>query len=292
MISEINEKLTAYMLSVGILPTEDLILDGQLHRFHIDGDAPSKRNGWLTFELGEWPFAHFGSWKSGRKFTWQLKTPSSPEEMKAARKVQKEARKQYEADREKKYKQAAENAGMLLNNAVLASADHPYLIEKQIRPNGIKELDGALLIPMYIEKELASLQAIYPTGEKRFLHGGRVKGCHYIFGMPCELVYIAEGFATACTLREQYNAPVVTAFTAGNLESVAKDISVNYPGAEIIIAADNDQWTTGNPGMAAARKAALLVGGKIMSPNFNGMDTSSKPTDFNDYVRLGGDLCQ
>ena len=60
------------------------------------------------------------------------------------------------------------------------------------------------------------------------------------------------------------------------------------PAADITIAADNDQWTEGNPGLTKARQAAAMTRAKVIYPDFTGMDTSSHPTDFNDYVRLGG----
>jgi len=55
---------------------------------------------------------------------------------------------------------------------------------------------------------------------------------------------------------------------------------------EIVIAADNDQYTDNNPGVTKAKEAAEAVNAKIVHPEFS--DTSTKPTDFNDLFQLEG----
>lgn len=297
MITKITQQLTAYMVSMGIVPAENLNLAGDICRFEVEGDTPGKRNGWCALNMGEFPFASFGSWKTGKTFTWQLKTPTSPAEIKQAKKAQADARNKYRSDRDQKHKQAAETANILWNKSVPADADHPYLLSKQILPHGIRQLEGALLLPIHYKDGIVSLQAIYQNGQKIFLQGGQVKGCYFpLENSPINLdkIYIGEGYATMATLKENLAddcSLFVAAFTAGNLTEVARGLRTDYPHVEIIICADNDQWTEGNPGMKKGREAALMVGGKVMSPNFTGLDTSSHPTDFNDYAQLGGDLC-
>ena len=65
----------------------------------------------------------------------------------------------------------------------------------------------ALIIPMKIGRSLHSLQFIAPNGEKRFLPGGRVRGCYYAVGATDGLkqhgvLCIAEGYATAASIHE------------------------------------------------------------------------------------------
>ena len=68
---------------------------------------------------------------------------------------------------------------------------------------------------------MTSLQFIRDEGEKRFLKGGKTKGCYYPLGKaPRESLYIAEGFATAATIQELTSEAVTVAFNAGNLDSV------------------------------------------------------------------------
>ena len=77
------------------------------------------------------------------------------------------------------------------------------------------------------------------------------------------------------------------AFNAGNVEPVAVALRAKYPALKIIIAADDDHQTDGNPGMTKATAAALMVGGLLAAPMFpaGGPD---KATDFNDLHQLAG----
>lgn len=99
-------------------------------------------------------------------------------------------------------------------------------------------------------------------------------------------IYISEGLVTALTIYEVTGETSVVAFNCNNLGNVAKSVREKYPGSKIIIVADNDQWTKGNPGKTKAIEAAKSVEGKVVMPSFQ--DTSSKPTDFNDLYCLEG----
>ena len=69
---------------------------------------------------------------------------------------------------------------------------------------------------------------------------------------------------------------------SGNLSEVAKAVRELWPQREIIIAADNDQFTDGNPGRTKATAAAKSIGAKLAVPQFH--ETREKPTDFNDLA--------
>ena len=72
------------------------------------------------------------------------------------------------------------------------------------------------------------------------------------------------------------------AFNAGNLKAVAVMAREKYAKREIILCADNDTETQGNPGRKAASRAAQVVGGKLaVCPAHEG-----RATDFNDLHRL------
>ncbi len=64
---------------------------------------------------------------------------------------------------------------------------------------------------------------------------------------------------------------MLVAFSAGNLEAVARMVRVRYPDRQIIICADNDaktaEKTRANPGLDAAQKAALSVNGLVAVPD-------------------------
>jgi putative DNA primase/helicase len=116
---------------------------------------------------------------------------------------------------------------------------------------------------------LVNLQFIQPDGTKRFLTGGQKKNCFWRIGKKSPTILIAEGFATAASLHEVTGHQVFIAFDAGNLVNVAKIVMAKNPGAEIIIMGDND---ASGIGQAAARSAALAIGGKYLLPKTVGQD--------------------
>ena len=61
---------------------------------------------------------------------------------------------------------------------------------------------------------------------------------------------------------------VAVAFNAGNLEAVAVALRSKYPALKIIIAADDDHQTPGNPGMTKATAAVHATGGTLAVPVF------------------------
>jgi putative DNA primase/helicase len=67
---------------------------------------------------------------------------------------------------------------------------------------------------------------------------------------------------------------------------VAKALRDKGPSREVIIAADNDQFNDGNPGLTKATEAARAIRARLAVPQFK--DTTTKPTDFNDLHRLRG----
>ena len=79
---------------------------------------------------------------------------------------------------------------------------------------------------------------------------------------------------------------VAAAFSASNLSPVAHALRRKFPALLIILAADDDHATEGNPGLTAARAAALAVGGLVVV-QFP-VDRPRKATDFNDLFSLAG----
>ena len=135
--------------------------------------------------------------------------------------------------------------------------------------------------------KLHSLQAITPDGEKRFHPGGRVKGCYHAIGRPAGRIIVCEGYATGASLYEATGDAVAVAFNAGNLEAVALALHAKHPGLQIIMAADDDHLTDGNPGLGKATAVARAVGGAVAAPSFPA-GRRDKDTDFNDLAALAG----
>jgi putative DNA primase/helicase len=173
---------------------------------------------------------------------------------------------------------AGETALALWNRAKPAST-HPYLAAKQIPPGSLRRHNDQLLVPITDGKKLVNLQRIHPNGNKRFLKGARIKACYTPVGEVGDTFYIAEGYATAATVQRLTGKAVFAAFTATNLLSVAQTLRARYPRAEIILAADNDHHTPGNPGLTQASRAAAAIGAGLVWPKF----PSDHPgSDFND----------
>jgi putative DNA primase/helicase len=127
-----------------------------------------------------------------------------------------------------------------------------------------------------------------PDGTKRFLRGGRVSGGYHLIDDETRRpeILIAEGFATGASLHEETGAAVYVAFNGVNLLPVARYVRALQPTGEIIVAADNDAWTPGNPGLTKGRAAAVAIGAKLLVPDFRGLVLSGRPTDFNDLFSL------
>ncbi|WP_333875414.1 toprim domain-containing protein [Methylobacter sp.] len=179
-----------------------------------------------------------------------------------------------------------------------APEDHPYLIEKSVKPYGVR-VDGAgrLVVPMYWEGELFNLQTITGAGEKRFLPGGKKKECYYLVDMPegCPsgwldrihpsgvtlpypfgisddiILILVEGFATGCSVYEATGNPVFVCFDAGNLKPVTEWVRACCKSNTIVIVGD---WDESGTGQRCAREAALAVGGKVVLPARNSSGVS------------------
>jgi len=213
----------------------------------------------------------------------------TPAEKKAFARRMETLRRQHEAEQRQKQAEAAAAAATRWAAAVPAH-DHPYLTAKGVHGHGVRvEARHTLLIPMRdTEGRLHSLQAISPDGSKRFMPGARTKGCYHAIGKPSGRLVICEGYATGATIHEDTGHAVAIAFNSGNLLPVAKTLRAKFPCITLVLAADDDWRTDGNPGVTAATEAAREVGGLLAVPNFSGLPRGDKDTDFNDLHRLAG----
>jgi phage/plasmid primase-like uncharacterized protein len=172
---------------------------------------------------------------------------------------------------------------------------HPYLTRKDVAAHGLRQdRKGDLLVPMRdADGQLWGLQTIDGEGKKLFMRGGRKRGLHAVLGAPepGEPVVIAEGYATAATIRGVTGLAVIAAFDSGNLLDVARAVREREPTRRIVIAADNDHHLPRlavplpNVGMEKAAAAAEAVGAPILAPRFTAADQG---TDWNDYAARHG----
>ena len=282
------EQFSDAIRSAGLPPPDTIIDDGAIHRFSTNG-KPSDDSGWYSLHTDGIPAGPFGDWRSGLQSTWCAKSDSTmtDAEREAHRQRVKVMQVQRETELMQRQQAAATDAARRLKAATVCT-QHDYLTRQGIKPHGVKLEGNNLLIPMRdTAGTLHSLQNIAPNGEKRFLSGGRVKGCYHLIGNPSGALIVCEGYATGASIHEATGHAVAVAFNAGNIEAVAVALRSKYPALKIIIAADDDHLTAGNPGITKATAAALAVGGFVAVPIFPA-DRPDKATDFNDLHQLSG----
>ena len=260
--------------SSGLIPPDVIEADGKLRRFASSGKRSDGAGWYLLFSDGI-PAGCFGDWRTGFTQTWRadIGRPLTPAEKAAHRDKTQAMRREREAEEKRRKAEARERAAAIWKAAPPVPDDHAYLTRKGIKANGARQHKGALLIPMRADGVIHSLQFIGSDGDKRFLTGGRVAGCYFSIGdtRGAAALCIAEGFATGATIFEATGYPVAVAFNAGNLLAVAKVMREKFPDLPLILCADDDRHTPGNPGLTKATEAARAVGGLLVIPDFEGV---------------------
>lgn len=270
-LTEVATSFQSVMLDHGLTPPDNLIGDSALHRFYVEGDRKGTLNGAYILHCDSKPSGWAMHYKTGVSFTWSASGKREP--MTAAMKRQiDEATQQRQAEQAKAHQLAAEKARHIWQKSTLVTEarQHPYLVKKCIKPHGSRIYRDALVIPLIDESgTILNLQFIGVDGTKRFLSGGRKKGCFVTIGDPSEAILVCEGWATGASLHEATGHYVIVALDAGNLNPVGEVVRRQYPKAEIIIAGDNDE---SGIGQLKAREAALACGGKYILPILAGQD--------------------
>lgn len=245
---------------------------GRFHRFPGQDKGRSNRAGWCKLfddSLG----GVFGDKASGLSESWQAQNTrqQSPADREAWRKRVAESQTRNQAETDAAQQASRQRAAAIWQAATPAPDEYAYLTRKGIKAHGARLHQGKLVIPMRADGVLHSLQFIGADGGKRFLTGGRVAGCYFSIGSPKDALCIAEGFATGSTIFEATGYPVAVAFNAGNLLAVAKAMRDKFPDLPLILCADDDSHTPGNPGLTQATEAARAVGGLLVIPDFAGV---------------------
>lgn len=275
------------MREAGITPPDVIEADGQLHRFHVQGDKAGSMNGWYALHLDGRAAGVFGSWKAGFSSTWAAdgKRMSDTERADLAKLIE-AARAQSRAERRAEHEARAGEARAEWAAASPADPAHPYLTRKGVKPHNLRQRGGLLLVPLFDSFGLLwNVQRIQADGTKRF-KPGRAGGLFSPIGdfTRPETILICEGWATGATLHQESGHPVLCAMNAGNLLPVATAARSSWRGwTDLVVCADNDRFTEGNPGVTAATAAAKATGAKLIVPQFpEGVPGS----DFNDLAML------
>jgi len=275
------------------------IMDGRMHRVPVEGDARGKQSGSYVGHLDSYPAGYIHNFKTGDEIRWIASRPSketTPKERDREKAQIAADRAARNAERSRREAVASHKARAIWNRAQPAQA-HPYLTRKGVSAHGLRQdRNGNLLVPMRdADGKLWGVQTIKPDGSKLYMAGGKKQGMHALLGelQPGQPLVIAEGFATAATMREVTGLalPVAVAFDSGNLAEVARAYRERDLARPILIAADNDhhlprrEVPLPNVGAIKAAAAAQEVGGVVLQPSFAATDAG---TDWNDHAAQHG----
>jgi putative DNA primase/helicase len=284
-----EQQLRDAMASAGITPPAAIHLDGALHRFVTGAKGrpgAGDKSGWYIAFGDGIPAGRFGCWRAGIEHSWRAdvgRTVTAVEEMAHARRMA-EAIAARDAERQRTRETAADTVAAIWEGCGPAAPAHPYLARKGIQAHGARVTgDGRLVVPLYQpDGDLVSLQYIAADGQKLYHPGGQAGGsCWWIGDLEADSgpIYLAEGFATAATIYEVADRPVVVAYSASNLVPVAGSLRARFPAREMVIVADHD---ASGVGQRYAEQAAAKHGARVVVP--------PTPGDANDYRAAGHDL--
>jgi len=246
--------------------------DGQIHRFK--GPDDKRQNGWYIYDVDH---GAFGNWRTGVVVKWSERGKLTDQERRDLNQKIRQQREARRKEREQRQQAAAAEATKLWQHAIPVLS-HPYLQRKQVQAHGIRQSGDALIIPMYRDRELQSVQRIYADGRKRFLKEGDIYAKYYPLGHIKDQLWIAEGFATAASVFEASGTATACAFSGLNMAKVAKWFRKQHPDLNIRIAGDAG-------GEKHCDEAMIACLGKGAIPVFNDGDEGS---DWNDFFCLYG----
>ena len=277
----------AALQAAGLVPPDRLINDRRTHRCQVAGKKPSNRGGsyMLTEDGG---MGGYRNWSAGGEWeVWKAAEPSglTPEQRRQIHEVARQATAERLAEEERLREAARLKALDMWGKAT--EGLHPYLDRKGICSNGSRVLGDLLLVPVRdFDGHIHSVQTIAADGTKKFLLGGRVKGCCHWIRIGQETgpaVYVCEGFATGSTIHSAMcGRPVVVAYNCGNLLPVCGELRRRLPKTRIVVCADNDHSSPDNPGLTKATEAAAAIHARLAVP------TGMAGTDFNDLMQERG----
>ncbi|RQV59890.1 DNA replication protein [Burkholderia cenocepacia] len=222
-------------------------------------------------------------------------------------------RRNREASRQQaRHAAAAREAQELWQWARPVGPEHPYLVRKGLEPvPALRELEApelrallgyapaseerplsgrVLVVPVWIDRAISTLELIDEAGNKSSLAGGVKKGGYWMAG-PAPVaagqttpILIGEGMATMLSAHRATGWVALAALSSGNLPPVAESLREQFPDADIVVLGEL------GPGEAKARQAADASRARMVLPVFapEVRIDDKAPTDFNDMAVLSG----
>lgn len=288
------------------------IMNGKIQRCRVEGDKGNEKSGAYLGHLDEYPAGFIQNHKTGYKANWKFeltKEYNGDFVNTNLKKAYEEKHKERELELLSLQQKTALRLEKEYNESKEASPSHPYLLSKGLKQSYDLKVDrfNNLLIPLKdIKGKLWSLQRISENGskiigviknkeEKDIEYSARKKACFYT-QLPLEKhkeFYLCEGFATAMSLQELLNKPVIMAVDAGNLKSVVEVLKANFPNQAITLFADNDLKATlqgrKNVGVESAKQIQENFPDiQIIIPSISKEEALNGMSDFNDVYLAKG----
>ncbi len=283
------------------------VMNGKIQRCKVEGDVGEEKSGAYIGHLDGHPAGYIQNFRTNVKENWKSSqradTLTTEDRARLAHEAQEKLAAR-EAEREATHEAVSDKlmAGLQDGSWKPADPQHPYLVKKGLAGDAggaYQDDKGNLLIPAHDKDgRIWTVQSIDGDGRKGFEKDGKLQGNHNMAmsGPAADVpnwkggpIVVAEGWATSETIRRASGATVYTAFTAYNLEAVAKTVRELHPDRAIVVAGDNDHQKEreGKPnvGREYAEKAAKAVGGYAAIPDFG---PESKGSDWNDWAREKG----
>lgn len=300
-----------------------VVLDGEKHRFYFIDDKPKKPSGEYRAYSDGRPAGSITNFKSGEFRTWQYagrKIDISPETYEKLRAEAEAARERRRKETTEKQLNASRRSQLLYESLPAELDKRPitaYEERKGLNIKGARPMvgrvnpEGKLVLPVTdLDGRFWSIQTIDADGSKRFTKDGRKRGClSYAIAENCirtakgyeigsyPALVVCEGYATAMSVSQALQQPVVIAFDAGNLSPVCAALHAKYPNVPILIAGDDDAHREKKGDINPGRSKALKVQEELpdavhcVFPVFAPEEAGTKDfTDFNDLAsksRLG-----
>ncbi|WP_251124597.1 LPD7 domain-containing protein [Escherichia coli] len=287
-IQAIEDEFTAWLEERGAIIKDPIEFDGQKHYVDtVDGKAGSRKGVYAAFLDGR-PAGWYRDYKNGGEIQKWVSTGAAPnpEQMAMLRADAAARREQRAAAQADRFDQTANRLMEEYNRLPDATGDLAYLKNKQvIAANGLKADErGNVVIPLFnADGEFRTLERIWSDGSKHLEKDGQAWGSFFVVGGQLKdgdnLLY-AEGYATAASISEAINQPVIMTVNAGNMVEVAGRLKDTFPNSTHYFLADNDIYKDENVGLEKATEAAELTAGHVLVPAFS--NPKEGLTDYND----------
>ena len=294
LLSQLNQQLDS---SEQLPPFQ---LDGNFYHFKHGRKEPSSSHvwviGWTTeFKGNTYQWVKCGDWRSGDSFivkSYEQQNETSATKTHIKKHIEKIEKKASD-EKEQRHIECAIKWKEIFDKAPEKSKRHSYVSYKKLKENycaRIRSGNNTLLVPIeHPEHGFVGCQQIWEQDgkyNKFFTKGIRITGSYSRLTdfdiTKTQLVYVAEGYATAASVYMATQKPCIVCFNCNNLIPVIRSLRSINKYLKIIIAADEDHEVLKprNPGRYKAQKATREFSNVIAK--FPVFEAPEGLSDFND----------